>query len=925
MNLSIKAKFVIISIILTLIPVLTLGIVFLVSFNSLEDTALTNLNNMGKENLNESIKALDNKSSENLQLRAVETGLKIADFLYERDRDILGVSLMEPAPQSYLQFYQLHYGKVVKHSDYKVGQKRQLNWNKNNIKYTNPLNQKDYQYYDSIPFQYDNIPLFSEMTFYDLNGMEKIKIQNGRISNDLKDISKKENTYCKAETYKELVLTKEQADSDFYHELKDKNIKKLLEELKIAKGRKWQRNIYSYAKDENGKNIEITYFEKAKKLKKGEIYVSRMVGEYVPTHLIGSYTKEKADKAKKQYEPEKSAYAGKENPDGKEFKGIIRWVTPVYKNGVRIGYVTLALDHKHIMEFTDHIMPTDERFTDITDPGSGNYAFLWDDAHRCISHGRDYFIMGYDPNSGEEVPALQTATWGQQFKSGKIGLDCKVLKEKAIQCEGWINQTEQGGSGAFHIFWSGLWKFTTVASVPYYTGDYNKSKRGFGYITIGAEVSDFHKDANIMKNKINGNIASTKDNLKDVLINMTGVIIALCIVLAIGMVFLSLYFSKKMTTPLKEMTRCAKEVSAGNFNISISYKANDEVGFLGETIIQMTKNLETSFHKIEEQNKQFKDIDHTRDQFIMNTTESVNHISDTTDQLNNLTGILDNEINNSLSAVNSISTSISSMTNSIGEQSAALHQSSASIEEMTASINQIAVVSEDKRKLSADVSNMAKEGLKKMEEAISSINKIAESTASMLEMVEVIDAITEQTNLLAMNAAIEAAHAGDAGKGFAVVADEIRKLAEQTSISAKSINTTLKGVVQDIHSASEINKMTGEAFKNIVAGIEDVVGAMIEMKNNTSELSTGGQETLKSLTSLTSITEEIKDLSGDINSKTSSINDGMTTISDSSSQTVSAMKEISNKIKEISSDMNKLSQIGFNTSDNAEKSIAMYR
>ena len=210
---------------------------------------------------------------------------------------------------------------------------------------------------------------------------------------------------------------------------------------------------------------------------------------------------------------------------GYVFRGLVRWGTPVVEDDRVIGYVTLALDHTHIMEYTDHIVPTAERYSAISDAGSGNYAFMWDYRGRNISHPRDYFIVGYDPVTGQQaVPWLEEEmyelwlasdmsmnsfqTRAPQFKdqslvkkpalpltqAGLLGLDCRYLNF-APQCTGWFNLTEQGGSGSFLIFWSGLWKLTTAAAIPYYTGMYGQSPRGFGFVTIGANVDEFHHSA----------------------------------------------------------------------------------------------------------------------------------------------------------------------------------------------------------------------------------------------------------------------------------------------------------------------------------------------------------------------------------------------------------------------------------------------
>ena len=159
----------------------------------------------------------------------------------------------------------------------------------------------------------------------------------------------------------------------------------------------------------------------------------------------------------------------------------MRWATPVLKNGAIIGYVTLALNHDHLMEFTSHLMPTNTRYTEIPDASSGNYAFIWDHKGRNIVHPRHFSIAGYDPETGDpQVPWLEDRIyneWQESKKSyadfiedvptfmaqsnskkpsaeltkqGFVGLDCRYLNF-AAQCTGWFDLTQKGGSGSFLI------------------------------------------------------------------------------------------------------------------------------------------------------------------------------------------------------------------------------------------------------------------------------------------------------------------------------------------------------------------------------------------------------------------------------------------------------------------------------------------
>ena len=94
-----------------------------------------------------------------------------------------------------------------------------------------------------------------------------------------------------------------------------------------------------------------------------------------------------------------------------------------------------------------------------------------------------------------------------------MGLDCRYLNFSP-QCHGWDALTEHGGSGSFVIFFSGLWKLTTAAAIPYHTGQYADTPRGFGFVTIGANVDDFHQAAVASGQPIDALIAASDNQLK---------------------------------------------------------------------------------------------------------------------------------------------------------------------------------------------------------------------------------------------------------------------------------------------------------------------------------------------------------------------------------------------------------------------------
>lgn len=570
MKLNIFPKLLLSFLSLSIIPLIILGINASRNMAETGTASISITQQMGEKNLasaraigekaiTDSVWQLDQKSTEAIELRTVELAGRIADFLYERDRDLLLLAAFEPDPGQFLKVYRASNRDVIVPGPWprEAAREKRLE-----VSWENPENRSSWRHHPPERFHKVTKPIYREITFVGPDGRETIKIRDGVISEDLRDISRKENTYCKAEEY----------------------------------------------------------FAHLPQLEKGQIYVSRVIGAYRKGWL---YKGPDGIAVK----PE-SAYAGKENPGGRPFEGIVRWATPIFEGDRRIGYLTMALDHIHIMEFTDHVVPTEERFSDISDAGSGNYAFLWDDQDQNISHPRDFFICGYDPETGREVPGwISQSTYdeylasgltreaftaafpsfrdftlnkkgaSQLVASGNVSLDCRIL-DTAPQCQGWHRGTDDGGSGSFLILWSGLWKLTTYATVPYYTGMYGKSERGFGYVTIGANVDDFHKAAYATKTGIEHTIAEQEKDIRQaqqkaraVIAESTAknrmMITVISLVAALMVIGASILLGFTITRPVRRLTEGALAMSRGDLDQHIPVSSNDEIGQLAGSFNRM--------------------------------------------------------------------------------------------------------------------------------------------------------------------------------------------------------------------------------------------------------------------------------------------------------------------------------------------------
>ena len=197
------------------------------------------------------------------------------------------------------------------------------------------------------------------------------------------------------------------------------------------------------------------------------------------------------------------------------------------------------------------------------------------------------------------------------------------------------------------------------------------------------------------------------------------------------------------------------------------------------------------------------------------------------------------------------------MNNSIEIQTASVAKSSASIEQMASNIASIGQTLSKTDAAIKELTTATGDGKATLITSNSVTQKIAEESGSLMEASSVIQHIASQTNLLAMNAAIEAAHAGEAGKGFAVVADEIRKLAEDSATQGKTITATLKTLSGEIAMLSSSSKTVEEKFNTIFNLAEQVKSMSAHLTEAMHEQENGSNDVLIAIKNINTVTTEV--------------------------------------------------------------------
>lgn len=333
----------------------------------------------------------------------------------------------------------------------------------------------------------------------------------------------------------------------------------------------------------------------------------------------------------------------------------------------------------------------------------------------------------------------------------------------------------------------------------------------------------------------------------------------------VGAAYVATYLvlNGQMGKPLRKTHELLYEMAEGEGDLSgrLEGRSRDELGKISTNFNKFVEKLSGIIVKLRSVGVQGSTISGNLAASAEELASTAEEMTRTIESMRDKVAQESDEVDASNADAGEIGKAIASLDGLVDSQSAAVSESSAAIEEMLASIKSIEAVTEAKKKVSDRLASLAKEGEASMRSMVSEIDEITKSTQTIFDFVHMIDDIASKTNLLAMNASIEAAHAGEAGRGFAVVAAEIRHLAETSMSNSKSIAASLSATVENISKTSGASKQTGAAIGDIISGILDVSDGMKETLAGMNELSLGSERISASLATLVSLSGEVRDSS----------------------------------------------------------------
>jgi methyl-accepting chemotaxis protein len=361
-------------------------------------------------------------------------------------------------------------------------------------------------------------------------------------------------------------------------------------------------------------------------------------------------------------------------------------------------------------------------------------------------------------------------------------------------------------------------------------------------------------------------IGTTKDYILTEVRAMTvfTVILAL-LVIAVVAVFVFIFLSFA-TNPIVKVADTLKDISEGEGDLtrSIVVQSNDEVGDLARYFNLTLEKIKNLIITIKQQTVTLFDIGGELASNMTETAAAVNEITANIQSIKSRVISQSASVTETNATMEQITVNIDKLNRHVENQASSVAQSSSAVQEMLANIQSVTNTLIKNAANVKELMEASEVGHTGLENVAGDIQEITRQSEGLLAINTVMANIASQTNLLSMNAAIEAAHAGEAGKGFAVVADEIRKLAESSSEQSKTIGTVLKKIKESIDKITSSTDNVLEKFKSIDGAIKTVAVQEDNILNAMEEQGQGSKQILDAVGEVNEITQLVKGGSGEM-------------------------------------------------------------
>ncbi|MFA6857246.1 MAG: methyl-accepting chemotaxis protein [Treponema sp.] len=353
--------------------------------------------------------------------------------------------------------------------------------------------------------------------------------------------------------------------------------------------------------------------------------------------------------------------------------------------------------------------------------------------------------------------------------------------------------------------------------------------------------------------------------------------------------------------PLEIVEKTVNDIASGSADLTrrIEVKSKNEIGAVVSGFNKFSEKLQTIITELKQSKDELAAIG---EDLHTGTQETATAITQILADIDTVSGHITNQsagVEETAGAVNEIASNIASLERMIETQAAGVTEASAAVEEMIGNINSVNISVEKMAGSFSVLEQNARNGAEKQMDVNERIEQIEQESEMLQEANTAIASIANQTNLLAMNAAIEAAHAGEAGKGFSVVADEIRKLSETSSVQSKTIGTQLNKIKESITSVVAASSESSKAFNAVTEGIKNTDELVRQIRNAMEEQKEGSKQITETLHSMNDSTTEVRTASSEMSAGNKAILDEVKNLQESAGSMKDSMAEMSTGAKKI--------------------------
>ncbi len=445
------------------------------------------------------------------------------------------------------------------------------------------------------------------------------------------------------------------------------------------------------------------------------------------------------------------------------------------------------------------------------------------------------------------------------------------------------------------------------------------------YVSNINKVKNLENDIGILLDNLDKEFVKSTSNIQSntlkTIISSYATIGAIISIATLLIIAIGIYLSFRISGTIRKMANIFKEISEGNGDLTrrLEDSSGDEIGQVAKYYNLSMNSLAQMVLTTKESTGRLAEVVNDLSSNMTETASSMNQISANISSLKQQIVNQSASVTETHSTVEEIEKHIINLDTLISSQTSAITESSSSIEEMVANIKSVAGILNKNAISMEELLTASESGKIGIHEVVEIMQVIENDSDGLIDASNIIQSIASQTNLLAMNAAIEAAHAGDSGRGFAVVADEIRKLAENSSSQGKAISNVLKNLKTQINSAAVLSDKSQLQFSKIVENLNMVKNQEMEIKNAMDEQSTGSVQILQALEEINNITTQVQNGSSQMRSGSKEVLNEMNNLTNITVEMSNGMDEMASGAAQINIAVQNVNKITQDTKTNLQE------